>query len=168
MSAAWVENVGGLLALSAFSCTLRAAFVSSREIRCTVTGSRHISRNFSLRQSKAYFSKDFEKSTFAPRTRCARWQPLHWPHRPLQQMRERGRASPANVKSGWPGPIPKCHTCIGPPQRPRPARTCARTIARTTARTHAHARPQTWPGAFAQMSARFHPRYACMRARDGG
>ena len=61
-----VENVGGLLALSAFSCTLRAAFVSSREIRCTVTGSRHISRNFSLRQSKAYFSKDFEKSTFAP------------------------------------------------------------------------------------------------------
>ena len=101
-------------------------------------------------------------------TRCARWRLLHWPHRPLQQMRERGRASPANVKSGWPGPIPKCHACIGPPHRPRPARTCARTIARTTARTHAHARPQTWPGAFAQMSARFHPRYACTRARYGG
>ena len=31
-----------------------------------------------------------------------------------------------------------------------------------------HARPQTWPGAFAQMSARFHPRYACMRVRYGG
>ena len=107
-------------------------------------------------------------SSTTTETRCARWRLLHWPHRPLQQMRERGRASPANVKSGWPGPIPKCHTCIGPPQRPRPARTCARTIARTTARTHAHARPQTWPGAFAQMSARFHPRYACMRAWDGG
>ena len=65
-------------------------------------------------------------------------------------------------------PNTKCHTCIGPPQRPRPARTCARTIARTTARTHAHARPQTWPGAFAQMSTRFHPRYACMCVRHGG
>ena len=32
----------------------------------------------------------------------------------------------------------------------------------------AHARPQTWPGAFAQMSARFHPRYACTRAQYGG
>ena len=27
-----------------------------------------------------------------------------------------------------------------------------------------HARPHTWPGAFAQMSARFHPRYAHVRA----
>ena len=35
-------------------------------------------------------------------------------------------------------PIPKCHACIGPPHRPRPARTRARTIARTTARTPAH------------------------------
>ena len=72
--------------------------------------------------------------------RCARWRLLHGPHRPLQQMRERGRASPANVKSGWPGPIPKCHACIGPPHRPRPARTRARTIARTIARTHARTR----------------------------
>ena len=32
---------------------------------------------------------------------------------------------------------PKGHTCIGPPHRPRPARTRARTIARTNARTHA-------------------------------
>ena len=34
------------------------------------------------------------------------------------------------------------------------------------ARTHAHARPHTWPGAFAQMSARFHPR--CAGGRVGG
>ena len=40
----------------------------------------------------------------------------------------------------WPGPIPKCHACIGPPHRPRPARTCARTIASTSARTHARTR----------------------------
>ena len=85
----------------------------------------------------------------------------HWPAR-------RGRASPANVKSGWPGPISKCQVCVGPPHRPRPACTRARTIARTTARTHARTRPQTWPGAFAQMSARFHPRYACKRVRYGG
>ena len=31
-----------------------------------------------------------------------------------------------------------------------------------------HARPHTWPGAFGQMSARFHPRYACTRAQYGG
>ena len=79
-------------------------------------------------------------SSTTTKTRCARWRLLHWPHRPLQQMHERGRASPANVKSGWPGPIPKCHACIGPPHRPRPARTRARTIARTTARTHARTR----------------------------
>ena len=79
-------------------------------------------------------------SSTTTKTRCARWQLLQWPHRPLQQMRERGRASPANVKSGWPGPIPKCHACIGPPHRPRPARTRARTIARTTARTTARTR----------------------------
>ena len=35
---------------------------------------------------------------------------------------------------------PKGHTCIGPPHRPRPARTRARTIARTTARTTARTR----------------------------
>ncbi len=35
---------------------------------------------------------------------------------------------------------PKGHTCIGPPQRSRPARTHARTIARTNARPHARTR----------------------------
>ena len=92
------------------------------------------------------------------------WRLLHWPHRPLQQMRERGRASPANVKSGWPGPIPKCHACIGPPHRPRPARTRARTIARTTARTHARTRGMVrlhkCPHVFTPGTR--------MRARDGG
>ena len=47
-----------------------------------------------------------------------------------------------------------------------PAQLPAQTPARTPAQTGAQ--PHTWPGAFAQMSARFHPRYACMRARDGG
>ena len=67
---------------------------------------------------------------------------------------------------------PKGHTCIGPPQRPRPARTCARTIARTTARTHAHARLQTWPSAFYTNACTFPPQVRVharsMRVRYGG
>ena len=47
-----------------------------------------------------------------------------------------------------------------------PAQLPAQTPARTPAQTGAQ--PHTWPGAFAQMSARFHPRYACMRVRYGG
>ena len=42
--------------------------------------SRHISRNFSLRQSKAYFSKDFEKSTFAPSSQDT------WVRRPAPRL----------------------------------------------------------------------------------
>ena len=156
--ASWCLPALPALARCAFDGTLRSTSPS----RCSCSSA---SRRFDRCPS-------CPSSSTTTSTRCARWRLLHWPHRPLQQMRERGRASPANVKSGWPGPIPKCHACIGPPHRPRPARTCARTIARTiartTARTHAHARPQTWPGAFAQMSARFHPRYACMRVRYGG
>ena len=47
-----------------------------------------------------------------------------------------------------------------------PAHAPAQLPAQTPARTPAQ--PHTWPGAFAQMSARFHPRYACTRARYGG
>ena len=90
-------------------------------------------------------------------TRCARWRLLHWPHRPLQQMRERGRASPANVKSGWPGPIPQrpCLHWAAPPPAP-----CPYMRLHNCPHKRPHARPHTWPGAFAHMSARFHPRYA--------
>ena len=104
-------------------------------------------------------------SSTTTRTRCARWQLLHWPHRPLQQMRERGRASPANVKSGWPGPMPKGPNLYwaAPPPSPCPHM-----------RPHncPHARPRT-PANEAwcvlhKMSARFHPRYACTCARYGG
>ena len=114
------------LAQCAFDGTLRSTSPS----RCTCSSA---SRRFDRCPS-------CPSSSTTTSTRCTRWQLLHWPHRPLQQMRDRGRASPANVKSGWPGPNPKGHACIGPPHSPRPARTRARTIARTTARTHARTR----------------------------
>ena len=92
------------------------------------------------------------------------------PRRPLQQMRERGRASPANVKSGWPGPIPKgpyLHWAAPPPSPYPHTRPHNCPHKRPHARPHTHARKRGLVRV-AQMSARFHPRYACTCARYGG
>ena len=160
-----IDMVNGLHVSACTPCT-RTMRVR-RDIAIDITESVQLLVRFNALRSMPVMPKLEHYNQNAMRSMAAAAL-ARWPHRPLQQMRERGRASPANVKSGCPGPIPKCHACIGPPHRPRPARTCTSTIAHTTARTHGHARPQTWPGAFAQMSACFHPRYACMRVRYGG
>ena len=93
-----IDFVIGLHVSACTSCTRTMRF--RRDIAIDITESVQLLVCFAALRSMPVMPK-LETST-----RCARWQLLHWPHRPLQQMRERGRASPANVKSGWPAPIP--------------------------------------------------------------
>ena len=135
-----VEHIDMVIGLHVSACTSCTRTMRvRRDIAIDITESVQLLVRFNALRSMPVMPKLEHYNQNAMRSMAAAAL-ARWPHRPLQQMRERGRASPANVKSGWPGPIPKCHACIGPPHRPRPARTCARTIARTTARTHARTR----------------------------
>ena len=79
-------------------------------------------------------------SSATTRTRCARRRLLHWPHRPLQQMRERGRTSPAYVKKWLARPnTQRAIPALGRPTAlALPAHAPAQLPAQTPARTPAH------------------------------
>ena len=124
-----VEHINMVIGLHVSACTSCTRTMRvRRDIAIDITESVQLLVRFNALRSMPVMPKLEHYNQNAMRSMAAAAL-ARWPHRPLQQMRERGRASPANVKSGCPGPIPKCHACIGPPHRPRPARTCARTIA---------------------------------------
>ena len=97
-----IDLVIGLHVSACTSCTRTMRF--RRDIAIDITESVQLLVCFAALRSMPVRCPSSSTTTS---TRCARWRLLHWPHRPLQQMRERGRrASLANVKSGWPAPIP--------------------------------------------------------------
>ena len=155
-----IDFVIGLHVSSCTSCTRTMRF--RRDIAIDITESMQLLVCFAALRSMPVMPKLEHYNQNAMRSIAAAALATQ---AAAQQMRERGRASPANVKSGWPGPIPKGPNLYwaAPPPSPCPHM-----------RPHncPHARPRT-PANEAwcvlhKMSARFHPRYACMRVRYGG
>ena len=99
-----IDMVNGLHVSACTSCT-RTMRVR-RDIAIDITESVQLLVRFNALRSMPVMPKLEHYNQNAMRSMAAAAL-ARWPHRPLQQMRERGRASPANVKSGWPGPIPK-------------------------------------------------------------
>ena len=95
-----VEHIDMVIGLHVSACTSCTRTMRVRQdIAIDITESVQLLVRFNALRSMPVMPK---LERYNQTTRCARWRLLHWPHRPLQQMRERGRASPANVKSGWP------------------------------------------------------------------
>ena len=127
-----IDLVIGLHVSACTSCTRTMRF--RRDIAIDITESVQLLVRFNALRSMPVMPKlehynqnamrSMAAAALAHTGRCSKCASAAAPRRPMSKVA--GQAQ-----------YPKGHTCIGPPHRPRPARTCARTIARTTARTTA-------------------------------